>query len=159
MTRRPPSGSRGSSWKRRRASDGEAPIGRSRSGQESERTGTGERDGGQPSSSVARSFFRIVKTDPPTLRDFLSDRERGRPQPRDSELRRLHDGLSVYATLAQARRKARAFPVLGRHVAELRIPPDAPIRYERTLLGSAGHHTIWGEPDELRRCVVSVDPV
>ena len=93
---------------------------------------------------------------PPALQDFLSDRARGRPVPRDPELRRLHDGLSVYSTLAQARRKARAFPVLGRFIAVVRRPADASITAERTIPGSAGHHTLWGDAETLLDCVESV---
>src|SRR6266849_4946245 len=97
-------------------------------------------------NAVARTFYRIVQTDPPTLADFTSHEARGRlPPDREPETLRLHAGLSVYATLAQARRKTRASPALGDYVAELQIPDDAPITWERTLT-SSGHHTLWGPP-------------
>lgn len=105
---------------------------------------------------MARSFYRIVKSDPPTLADFLSDRTRGRPAAEEPALRRLHDGLSVYATLAQARRKAKAFPMLGSYIAVLRVLDDTPLRHERTMMSSGGHHTVWGEPDTLLGCVEAV---
>lgn len=105
---------------------------------------------------MARSFYRIVKSDPPTLTDFLSDRAKGRPPAVEPARRRLHDGLSVYATLAQARRKARAFPMLGRYVAVLRVLDETPLRYERTIASSGGHHTVWGEPETLLECVEAV---
>ena len=108
---------------------------------------------------VARTFYRIVRTDPPTLGEFMSAQARGKPPPDDEpETLRLHDGLSAYATIAQARRKARASPVLGRYIARLEIPEGGPIRWERTLT-SSGHHTIWGVPADLLRCVVLVEPV
>jgi hypothetical protein len=105
---------------------------------------------------VARTFFRIVTTDPPSVADFLSDKARGKTQPTDPARRDLYEGLSVYATLAQARRKARDLPVLGDYVAELRIADDALIRVERTLRSSRGHHTVWGDPEDLLHSVVAV---
>jgi len=105
---------------------------------------------------MARSFYRIVKSDPPTLTDFLSDRAKGRPPAEEPAHLRLHDGLSVYATVAQARRKARALPMLGQYVAVLRILDDTPLRYERTIAISGGHHTVWGDPDALLGCVEAV---
>jgi hypothetical protein len=45
------------------------------------------------------TFYRIVKTDPPTEADFLSHRARGIPLQRDTpELRRSWEGVSVYRT-------------------------------------------------------------
>jgi hypothetical protein len=105
---------------------------------------------------VARTFFRIVTTNPPSVADFLSDKARGKARPTDPARRDLYEGLSVYATLAQAWRKARDLPVLGGYVAELRIPDDALVRVERTLRSSRGHHTLWGEPEDLLRFVVAV---
>jgi hypothetical protein len=107
---------------------------------------------------VSRTFYRIVLTDPPTLSDFLSAQARGRAALEDDPERiRLHQGISVYATAAQAHRKARASPVLGRYVAVLEIPENGPIRWERTT-ASQGHHTLWGDPATLLRCVVAVVP-
>ncbi len=105
---------------------------------------------------MARTFYRIVKANPPTVADFLSDRAVGRPRPLNPELLRLHDGLSVYATLAQARRKAKAFPVLGGYIAVLRVDDDGPITCERTLQSSSGHHTLWGDAEALLGCVEAV---
>lgn len=104
-----------------------------------------------------RTFFRIVKTDPPTVDDFLSAEARGMIPPVElsDDLRRLWDGISVYATAAQARRKARQSPILGRYIVELRLWPDTGLRVERTARGP-GHHTIWGQPGDIQACVVSV---
>jgi hypothetical protein len=104
-----------------------------------------------------RTVYRIVRTDPPTLADFTSNATKGLPVRDDApEARRLWDGLSVYATEAQARNKARQFPYLGRYVARLDIPQGTPIRIERTIPHSRGHHTLWGEPALLLRAVVAV---
>lgn len=108
----------------------------------------------------ARTFYRLVLTNPPTLADFRSDLAQGRPPPsQNPEAVRLVSGLSMYATLTQARNKATAYPRLGRYIGALDLPIGGPIRYERTLPGSRGHHTIWGDPAELLACVTAVVPV
>src|SRR6476661_4656628 len=97
---------------------------------------------------MARSFFRVVKSNPPTPDDFKSYHELRMPVLRhDPQSRRLAEGLSVYATLAQARRAARSQPFLGQFVAELIIPENAPLTFERTGK-KAGHHTIWCDPPD-----------
>jgi hypothetical protein len=87
-----------------------------------------------------RFLYRIVRTDPPTLEDFLSNAARGRPLPDNPADVRVWDGLSVYSTEAQARRKRRTSPVLGQFIATLEVPADGSIRFERTR--GAGHFTI-----------------
>lgn len=104
-----------------------------------------------------RVFYRIVRTDPPTLDDFISNFARGRPLPDDPEDIRLWDGLSVYSTAAQARRQRRRSPILGRYIAVLRVPLDGTVRIERTR--GEGHHTLWGDPDALLSLVVAVEPL
>jgi hypothetical protein len=105
------------------------------------------------------SYYRIVRTDPPTASDFLSDKARRVP-PRNDEPLTLHvwDGISVYWTFAQARRKARDYPFLGGFIAEVRVDIDVPpLRVEKTF--GRGHYTLWGAPSVLLRSVVSVTPV
>jgi len=104
---------------------------------------------------VIRSFYRIVRSPSPTDADFLSDKARGIP-PRNHESLTLHvwDGISVYRTEAQARRKARDYPFLGDFIAELHIGDETDIRTEKTF--GRGHHTLWGDPAALRVCVVRV---
>jgi hypothetical protein len=105
-----------------------------------------------------RFFHRIAQTNPATVTDFTSNVAKGRPAPDDPVQRAVWDGLSVYSTLAQARRKRRASPAIGNFIAVLRIPLDGSVRIERTL-GGDGHHTIWGDPARLLSLVVSVEPV
>ena len=107
----------------------------------------------------ARRLYRIVQHDPPTREDFQSNAARGRPLPGEPEFARLHDGLSTFASLDQAARKARQYPMLGRFVAELVISDSSGVRIERTILRSRGHHTVWGTPEMLLGCVVRVQPV
>jgi hypothetical protein len=105
------------------------------------------------------TLYRIVRTDPPTPRDFTSKAVLGQVDPEaDAETQRREAGLSMYRTLAQARRKARAFPFLGGFISTVPIPSDAPFQVERTT-ASAGHHTVWGDAEALLACVVAVQPV
>ena len=98
---------------------------------------------------MARRFYRLVRSNPPTLDDFLSNREKGIPMARpDPEVALLWDGLSVYATETQARNQAKAKPWLGAYIAELSIAEADPITFRRSGT-SRGHHTLWGDPFEL----------
>jgi hypothetical protein len=108
---------------------------------------------------AARTFYRVVRSDPPTPADFTSNAARGRPLPDPSaETRRLWAGVSVNATEAQARRRARRYPALGAWIARLELPEGAPVQAARTTR-IPGHHTLWGDPAVLLRCVVAVVPV
>jgi hypothetical protein len=113
-----------------------------------------------PPATENRTVYRIVLTNPPTLRDFLSDEELGKP-PRSADpvVRRVWSGISTYQTQSQARRKARAYPWLGGFIACLEIPAHAPVRIERTFPRSAGHHTLWGVAADVLQYVVRVVPV
>jgi hypothetical protein len=93
---------------------------------------------------AGRTFWRIVRTDPPTERDFMSNDALGRrPRDRDPETLRLWSGISVHATAREARRTAAAFPMLGSFVARVRVRDDDPILVEKTL--GPGHYTLWGD--------------
>ena len=97
---------------------------------------------------IPRSFYRIVKTNPPTLEDFLSNQAKGREVHRGIHrgMVRLWDGLSMYASEEQASSKAAQSPMLGSFVAELVIPADGPIRIEQTTRDRE-HFTLWGDPE------------
>ena len=103
-----------------------------------------------------RFLHRIVKTDPPTISDFLSNAAQGHDMPADPAKQTVWDALSAYSTLAQARRKRRTSPILGRYIAVLRVPIDGPVTFERTF--GEGHFTVRGNPEMLLRMVVSVVP-
>ena len=102
-----------------------------------------------------RLFYRIVKTDPPILVDFRSGKAKGTPEPDRPILRAVFDGISVFSTLSQARRKRRKSPALGQYVAVLRAPTDGSVRFQRTFRED-GHYTIWADEVLLRSFVVSV---
>jgi hypothetical protein len=104
-------------------------------------------------------FFRIIASAQPTLDDVLSKEALGEPLHDDSpEIRRLWQGISVYATEAQARRKGRASPRLGRYIARIELPDDSPVVFERTTT-SSGRYTLWGDPSVILACVTDVVPV
>lgn len=54
------------------------------------------------------------------------------------------------ATERQTMKLARRYRSIGMYVAELELPSSAMI--ERTLK-TRGHHTLWADPEELRRSV------
>ncbi len=112
------------------------------------------------SGSVSRRLYRIVQTDPPTRSDFVPRTEAGwNWLDLTPEQQELSQGLSCFATLAQARKKAKKYPGLGKFVATLVIPGQSGIRLERTFWRSPGHHTIWGSPDEIASYVVEIRSV
>jgi hypothetical protein len=99
-----------------------------------------------------QTFYRIVRSDPPTLMDFTSAKALGKARPTDDpEALRLADGLSVFRTEAQAHRHARRMPMLGGYIAAVAIAANAPVYVERTLR-TPGHHTLWGNPAFLLSC-------
>ncbi len=103
-------------------------------------------------------LYRLIYTSTPTREDFVSSAERGRTPPNDPEDVRSWDGLSMFATLAQARRNALRAPHIRSHVAVLDLPGDNTFRVERTLK-RPGHHTVWGEANTFLRYVVEVIPL
>jgi hypothetical protein len=107
---------------------------------------------------VPRTFYRIVRSNPPALRDFSSNAALGKSPTGQTDTSPLADGISVTATLAQARRRARRYPEIGAFVAVLEIADDADVRAERTL-SSAGHHTLWASPELLLAAVTQVFPL
>ena len=104
-----------------------------------------------------RLFYRIARTNPTTLYDYQSAKERGLDEPELPARRAVWDGLSVYSTLNQARRKQRVSPNIGSYIAVLRVPLDGSVRVMRTL-GGDGHHTLWAPASDLRSLEVSVEP-
>jgi hypothetical protein len=109
-------------------------------------------------TSAYRTFYRLVKTDPPMVDHFESFAAQGRvPRTNDPEVLRLWSGISAFETAAQARRTARQRPYLGAFVAELRLPAEGVVRWEKTL--GPGHYTLWGSAADLLASVATVEPV
>lgn len=107
---------------------------------------------------LARVLYRIVQTDPATVRDFMSYGELGVPprrplSPRDRD--RWH-GVSHYLTFDAAQDAARVMPHLGQFIATVRVPSD--VRFERWGR-DPNHCTVWAEAATLLSWVVSIAPV
>src|SRR4051812_37997397 len=106
---------------------------------------------------AVRRFYRVVKTDPPTERDFMSYAALGKiPRPGSSAaILRSWQGVSVWETEAQARAVARQFPRSGGFVAALEIAVGSATRSERSGK-QEGHCDLFGAPRELLASVVAV---
>lgn len=108
---------------------------------------------------MARTFYRVTRTNPPKRWDFLSNVAKNRPAPDDNpETLRLWAGVSVYDSEAKARERAAEVRGMGHFIATLVIADGGPIRWERTTR-TAHHYTIWGEPDDMLAAVTSVAPL
>jgi hypothetical protein len=111
------------------------------------------------------TFFRVVRTNPPTDDAFLPNKALDKPPPvsDDPQLLALlidlwENGLSVFDTRERAVRKTGPRRLLGSFIAELSIPDDsALVRYAPSL--GTGHFTLRGAPHHVRACVVSVTQV
>lgn len=104
---------------------------------------------------MTREWYRLVRSNPPNLRDFMSNKALGKTL-RNERDREIHDGLSVHQTLRQSRNQAQAFrgnPFVG--IAILEIPEGSGMPWKRTGQ-SEGHHTLWAEPEDLIRYVREV---
>ena len=104
------------------------------------------------------TLYRIVRTDPPTLDDMRSYIDMGIPLRRnDPESLRRASGISLFDTLARARRQARRQPWMGNaFIAEMVIPLDR-IDIEQTAV--RGHFTAWGAPDAMLEYVRRIERV
>jgi hypothetical protein len=107
------------------------------------------------------TVYRIVWTGPPTIEDFQPNIEKSIEARRiSSDAARLHTGISVYRTWAQARRTARKRPpwLDQGFIAEIRIPIGSDARVERTTR-SAGHYTLWADAGRVMEWVLRVEAV
>lgn len=120
----------------------------------------------------ATEVYRFVHVpdagDPRLIGDFLSDRSRGKkPLGRAERIPELLDGMSVFRSLATARRRWEDIEArvrrknpdgtikIGEYVARLVLEPDGDFLVED--LGDAdGHMTIWGNPKKLMAAVVEI---
>lgn len=112
---------------------------------------------GDSSDPAVRSFFRIVRTNPTTDRDFTSNAARGkRPRNPTPEVLRRWDRLSAFTSFEAALANARIFPRLGDFIAELRIVEGGPITWEPHSGPDQEHITLWGPVDSFSDAVVDV---
>lgn len=107
---------------------------------------------------MARTFYRVVKRNPPTRDNFLSCEALGIRLLRDTpEARRQARGVSVYSRMREAREKSEVSPHLGKYIATLEIPDGSAITFAQTSQNRR-HFTHWGESDDLLACVTRCDP-
>lgn len=107
-----------------------------------------------------RVLYRIVSHNPPTTDDMRSYHELGIPlRSTTPEAQRRARGISLYNTLAQARKLGIGPPWHGSgYIAELQIPDDAQVTIERTGR-QRGHYTLWGSPDDILEYITHVVPI
>lgn len=101
-----------------------------------------------------RRFYRIVRTRPPTIRDFLAAAATGRPAPGEPHIDRLWTGVSLWTSAEAARSRARRYQWLGQFIAVLEIDVLPGLRVERTL--GRGHVSIWADAHVLLGFVVDI---
>ena len=104
-----------------------------------------------------RTFYRLVESDPPTLRDFTSQEALG-----VSPRRRLSDqerdrwrGVSHCDSRAAAHKRGSQSPWLGQYVAEVHVPLGLGVRLTQTGR-EPSHWTLWAAPADLLSWVVLV---
>ena len=112
------------------------------------------------SGSSTRTFFRLVKHDPPKLDEFRSHQALGVTfrRPLDPEAFRISFGVSVSDDAPKLRAQVAANPRLGAFVAVLRISDGGPVRWEKTTR-RRDHYTLWGAASDILSCVERVEPV
>lgn len=104
------------------------------------------------------ALYRIVRSNPPTLRDMMSNKALGRePLRPDPEVLRLWDGISVFDSATGARRQARQAPWRGQGFIATLLVPLEDFRLEKTR--GEGHFTLWGKPHDILACVKGVEPI
>jgi hypothetical protein len=106
-------------------------------------------------------LHRGVRGPQATEQDFLSNRRKGK-KPRHTEITNPaeHDAVSFWDTREKVEHWARQFPeAVGRYVAELHIPADAPLRLAQE--GDPGHWNAYdyGEPAAFLPYVQAVHAV
>ncbi len=105
-------------------------------------------------------FYRIVRTNPPTIEDFLPQGRLGkRPRPGADEafLDSWFNAISVFDRWDGAIDTARKFPGIGRFAAHLLLPEDAPVETQKT--GGPGHYDLRGKPEVFLAYVREVVPI
>jgi hypothetical protein len=104
-----------------------------------------------------RRLFRICRAeDDDAFGDaFRSNYELGRP-PRGPEGRVavIHMALSMFDSPDIAQQIATRFPKIGDHIAVVDLRPDLGLCVAKT--GAPSHWSVWGRPDHLAACIISV---
>jgi hypothetical protein len=86
------------------------------------------------------------------IRDFQSNREKGRPRAEDEDFAD-HVGVSVFASEELAAENAVRYPKL---IAAVILSEGKGLCLARTYADIEGHYTVWGDPDDLLASVANV---
>ena len=94
---------------------------------------------------MARMFYRLVKTNPPTSNDMLSQAALHKPPPRpDPEFLVRWAGLSVFDNEDEVRDLGRRRRwKIGAYIAILRVPDDAPFTCVPPEEEGSGHWLLY----------------
>lgn len=103
-------------------------------------------------------LYRIIKGEVAEERDFHSAMVLARKPPRPEERERPEEwtGLSMFDDAAEARRRIRRWPVMGKALALVEdIDPEWSI-VKQTI--HPGHYTAWGRPEIFLASVKGIIP-
>jgi len=103
--------------------------------------------------------YRIVLNDPPTEFDFTTNAAKGlsaRGLEEGDPI--LHDSISVYGKLKDARNRQQSFPQLGSYIAELEVDIGHQITVYQLPKPPSSHYSLRGIPAAFLRCVQLVIP-
>lgn len=95
--------------------------------------------------AVGELMYRLVGRSTPRLRDFQSDRDKGRPRV-PSQGYADYLGISVFESEELASRNAARYPAV---IAAVRLDAAHGFDLASTYPDIEGHHTVWGEPSQL----------
>lgn len=107
-------------------------------------------------------LFRIVKGStrgaPGVLDSLRSNYERDAlPRGIEQESTLIHLGISMFTGFHAAADRARRWPALGSHIAQVRLEPGNGFHIAET--GARVHRTVWGRPLQLLACITDILPV
>jgi hypothetical protein len=98
---------------------------------------------------VAREFFRIVSGRRPTITDFRSMRDLGRPLRNRAYEREWAEGISAYDDFDRACEVARSYGFRpGRYIVKIMVPTDGTVEFKQTF-DDEHHYTIYAEPERI----------
>jgi hypothetical protein len=98
--------------------------------------------------------YRVLGKPEARERDFMSDRDKGRPRAPDQGYADFV-GVSVFGSEELAETHAVRFP---KFVATVHLQPGEGFMLARTYADVEGHYTLWGDPEALVRSVARVQP-
>jgi hypothetical protein len=96
--------------------------------------------------------YRIVSEESLSSGDAFRSNYDRRLRPRNAEQSSalVHFGVSMFVELARAQAMSRRFPMLGDLIVRVDLVGDEGTWYAFTGR-TAGHITVWGRPEDLRR--------